>query len=666
MSCPGGRRLRDEISSHHRPSWPDPSMELRHLRYLIAIADESTFVRAAERLRVAQPSLSRQIRDLETELGVELLERSARANTLTPAGVACVHAARRCLRELDTALERARRTSRGEVGRCVLAIGRRAVMTRSLADVVGMAREELPGVEMAVVELQFTAQWDALRDSVADIGLGAPPTPAYHELRYETLAVDRYDHAAMAATHPLAGRPSLHLSDLRAEVITLLDARLMEEPNRFVTAEFTRLNFAPREVRRTASLTTLLTLVASGHGVTFAPSEEVLRFPLGLVGVPLEDFAVPVRYCAIWRDSDQRPAIRSALDVVRAAHSRPAQREAAVAPAGPTRTKPGTPVRVEVRHLRYFVAVAEERGFGRATERLGLTQPSLSRQINDLEHDVGVPLLNRSPRGVVTTLAGASLLRDARALLDGLDRLPIEVQRARRGMQDHCLVGIVPTPLIERAINLVLRDTVTALPHATIDVTEMPTREQGTLIESGQLDVGLGHGLAGAGSAEPSVIAEQIIDDPLDTALLARDHVLASRPSLEPRELSDVPFLFIERDSREELHDLVMSRLREQGLEPLVEAGYDGLHTAWGLTADGVGWTIGTHSQRRQPPAGLVGIPLNGVHIPLGVELRFRSGEGRSLVTHVLQVIRLHARTLETPDGDAVPVLKHELSARGA
>jgi DNA-binding transcriptional LysR family regulator len=621
-------------------------MELRHLRYLIAIADESTFVRAAERLRVAQPSLSRQIRDLEAELGVELLERSSRMTSLTPAGVACVDAARHCFRELDSALERARRASRGEVGRCVLAIGRRAVMTRSLADVVSMAREELPGVELAVVELQHEAQWHALRASIADIGLGSPPARAYHELRQETLAVDRYDHAAMAATHPLAGRASLRLADLSGEVIALLDAGLMEEPNRYATAEFARLGFEPRFVRRTPSLTTLITLVASGQAVTFAPSEEVIRFPTGVVGVALEDFAVPVRYCAIWRDSDERPTIRAVLEVIRAAHFSSVHRQVSPDAVISATAVSGTPRRVEARHLRYFVAVAEEGGFGRAAERLRLTQPSLSRQIKDLEHDVGMPLLDRSPRGVVTTPAGGSLLRDARALLDGLDRLPVEVQRARRGMEDQCVVGIVPTPLIERIMSLVLRDTVTALPHAKIDVAETRTSDQSAAIDGGRLDVGLGHAFPGATSAYPDVIFEQIIDDSLDTALLARDHGLAGRRRIAPRELSSIPFLFIERDNHEELHDTVLSRLRSQGLEPLIQTGYDGLHTVWGLTADGIGWTIGTHSQRRQPPSGLIGIPLDGVHIPLGVELRLRRGESRPLVTHIIQLIRFHARTL--------------------
>jgi DNA-binding transcriptional LysR family regulator len=232
-------------------------------------------------------------------------------------------------------------------------------------------------------------------------------------------------------------------------------------------------------------------------------------------------------------------------------------------------------------------------------------------------------------------------------------------------MEDQCVIGIVPTPLIERAINLVLRDTVTALPDATIDVTEAPTRDQSVAIEGGRLDIGLGHSLAGVGSGHPNVICEQIMDDSLDTALLARDHPLASRRAIEPSDLSDIPFLFIERDTYEDLHDTVISRLRAHGLEPLIEAGYDGLHTVWGLTAEGGGWTIGTHSQRIQPPAGLVGIPLRGVHIPLGVELRFRRGENRPLVMHVLHLIRLHARTLEM-QSDGPHARKHAFIAREA
>ena len=198
----------------------------------------------------------------------------------------------------------------------------------------------------------------------------------------------------------------------------------------------------------------------------------------------------------------------------------------------------------------------------------------------------------------------------------------------------------------------------------TIDVTEIATREQGAGVDGGRLDVGLGHTFPGAGSGSHRVVAEQIMDDALDTVLLRPDHALASQRAIEPRELSNIPFLFIERDNYEELHDTVMSRLRAQGLEPLVNAGYDGLHTVWGLTAEGAGWTIGTHSQRLQPPSGLVGLPLSGVHLPLGVELRFRRGENRPLVTHVLQLIRLHARTLDA-QGDAttahlnVASLKH-------
>src|SRR5688572_24120742 len=99
-------------------------MELRHLRYLIALAEEHSFVAAAARLQLAQPALSRQIRDLEQEIGVELFVRDAAGTRLTTAGEACVLAARRILDDVRVTLDRARHAEHGLVGKCVIAAGR--------------------------------------------------------------------------------------------------------------------------------------------------------------------------------------------------------------------------------------------------------------------------------------------------------------------------------------------------------------------------------------------------------------------------------------------------------------------------------------------------------------------------------------------------------------
>src|SRR5690242_4498675 len=99
-------------------------MELRHLRYFVAVADEGGFVRAAQRLRVAQPALSRQIRDLERELGAELVRRDMPAGRLTPGGEALVREARAVLAGANHAIDRARQASRGLAGRCALSVGK--------------------------------------------------------------------------------------------------------------------------------------------------------------------------------------------------------------------------------------------------------------------------------------------------------------------------------------------------------------------------------------------------------------------------------------------------------------------------------------------------------------------------------------------------------------
>src|SRR5687767_11369170 len=123
-------------------------MELRHLRYLIAVAEEKSFVAAAAKLALAQPALSRQIRDLETELGVELFLREASGSTLTMAGEAVLCTARRILDSVKTAIERAQLAERGLAGRCVVGAGRYPLWNGQLAKLIEQVRREYPGIEI--------------------------------------------------------------------------------------------------------------------------------------------------------------------------------------------------------------------------------------------------------------------------------------------------------------------------------------------------------------------------------------------------------------------------------------------------------------------------------------------------------------------------------------
>lgn len=190
-------------------------MELRHLRYYIAVAEECHFGRAAERLHIAQPPLSQQIKQLEAELGVKLLERSTRKVELTDAGLAYLQRAREVVSAVDAAGDEAVRIADGEVGR--LAIGFTGSATYDLLPTMARRlRASMPGIELDLRgEMLTPEQTTALREGVIDLGILRPPVND-PELDLEVLR-----HEAMTAVvptdHRLAQQDAVHLSDLADE-----------------------------------------------------------------------------------------------------------------------------------------------------------------------------------------------------------------------------------------------------------------------------------------------------------------------------------------------------------------------------------------------------------------------------------------------------------------
>lgn len=146
-------------------------MELRHLRYYVAVAEELHFGRAAERLGIAQPPLSRQIRDLEREIGVELFERVPRGVELTAAGIAFLPEARLTLAQADRSQRSAQREARGETGRLRVGFVEAATHSGILPDVLSFFRVHLPSVGLSLLELDTPLQAEALRDGRIDVGI---------------------------------------------------------------------------------------------------------------------------------------------------------------------------------------------------------------------------------------------------------------------------------------------------------------------------------------------------------------------------------------------------------------------------------------------------------------------------------------------------------------
>src|SRR4029450_6504614 len=192
-------------------------MELRHLRYFVAVAEELHFGRAAARLHIAQPPLSRQIRDLEREVGTALFERVPRGVALTPAGRAFLPEARLTLAQAARAQRTAERAGRGEIGRLRVGFVEAATYSRVLPEVLGFFRMHLPNIGISLFEMDSHQQADAFRDGRIDLGvLHSVPADADRLRPVEPVYTDAMI-AAIPGTHRLAEQPRFSLANCAGE-----------------------------------------------------------------------------------------------------------------------------------------------------------------------------------------------------------------------------------------------------------------------------------------------------------------------------------------------------------------------------------------------------------------------------------------------------------------
>jgi DNA-binding transcriptional LysR family regulator len=283
-------------------------MELRHLRYFEAVAEEKHFGRAAKRLRIAQPPLSRQIQDLEVELGFELFDRSHRRVELTSPGTVFLSHVRRTFEALDLAVHEARRASRGEVGRVV--VGYISSLAYSgIIELIRAFHAHLPSVEVTLREMSPQAQIDALKAGRIDVGFVRGPLDdaslASECVRREPLLV------ALPAENPLVRRKRIALSQLAREPFVLFPRE--RSPSFFddIMALCRKSGFSPRIVQEAPHLD-IVSLVAAGFGVSILPeSIRTIRrrgFVLRpIVGSPSTNLLIA------WRADDRAPALAEFL-----------------------------------------------------------------------------------------------------------------------------------------------------------------------------------------------------------------------------------------------------------------------------------------------------------------------------------------------------------------
>ena len=243
-------------------------MELHDLRYFVAVAEELHFHRAAERLHLTQPALSRQIRALETELGVVLLQRTQRQVRLTIAGATLLAEARAILQRTEQAIQTTQRAARGEVGQLKLSFVAPA-LRGVLPALVRDFRDRYPAVQLCLSERRTHEQVEAFRTHQIDVGILYPPVDE-SLLQVVPIAKERWI-LALPKQHPLAHQQTLSLEDLAQEAF-ILHPRT-EGPVSY--DQFLRLceqaGFHPRIVQEAGVSQTRVGLVALGLGLTLVP-----------------------------------------------------------------------------------------------------------------------------------------------------------------------------------------------------------------------------------------------------------------------------------------------------------------------------------------------------------------------------------------------------------
>ena len=300
-------------------------MELRHLRYFRAVAEEKHFGRAAQRLHMAQPPLSQQIRQLEDELGVTLLRRTTRRVDLTAAGEAYLVRVRAILQAVDAAGDEALRIGSGLEGRLV--VGCVGSATYSLLPALARAlREQLPGVDFAFRgEMLSPDQLVALRDGSIDLALMRPVPDLVRgaDVAVTSLREERYV-VALPVGHRLAGRARIRVADLREEDLIVHAGHGRSAMYDAVTALCHDAGFEPRIRHEVAETSTLVTFVAAALGVAVVPEPVSELVVAGTVYRPLATRA-RMELLAATRADDESALLARTLRVLQQQVGSPAR-----------------------------------------------------------------------------------------------------------------------------------------------------------------------------------------------------------------------------------------------------------------------------------------------------------------------------------------------------
>lgn len=228
-------------------------------------------------------------------------------------------------------------------------------------------------------------------------------------------------------------------------------------------------------------------------------------------------------------------------------------------------------LRVELRHLRYFLAVAEAQNFTRASQRLRVAQPALGRQVNDLEDELGVKLLERSPRGAALTGAGEAFVPEARAVLQRAEEAARVAKAFAQGERGELHLGYAPSPTVE-LLPRILHAYQNEAPGVRVVLYDMTTGEMLRGLDSGKLQVALM--VKAAGKTPRRLAFEELCRYPICVAM-AKANPLARARTLALRELNGQRLVAYSRQDYPEYHDLLRGLFQPAGAVPPISEEHD-------------------------------------------------------------------------------------------
>ena len=292
-------------------------MELRHLRYFVAVGEEQHYGRGAQRLRVAQPALSRQIQDLEEEIGFKLFDRLSRGVKLSAAGKLFLEEARRILQQVNDATRRAKRVASGQSGTLRVGFIESMSWHGVVPDSFREFRERHPDAELQIKPLSSLEQVQSVRSGQLDAGFLFTIANIDRELAQLDIALVNLV-LAVPKGHPLAKSKALRLRDLSSASFIWFPRR--ESPlfyDRLMHACFRGGLKSPRIVQEGLNEATILSLVSCGLGIAFVSSATRWRCPESVTLVSVTDLKLPLPFALIWRKDNGSPLLAKFVADVR-------------------------------------------------------------------------------------------------------------------------------------------------------------------------------------------------------------------------------------------------------------------------------------------------------------------------------------------------------------